>query len=186
MATKLTSSLRKSITAEKESLDNKLSTEESAINKPIEPKKPAIRKYSATVKVTTPKVELVKAKEPEVIQTPISREYTKSNLVESKPLLTASSTISAKNLLANETALKVYNLANNFASSNYELGDITMQTLQAINQDFTNYLYEIVDINNISNLQALNTELITKLHLRQKNMFEESMKILMKISSVIK
>lgn len=184
MATKLTSSLRKSITAEKESLDNKLSTEETA-NKPIEPKKPVIRKSSASAKGTTfNKVQPEKVIASDVIKTSTTSEDINNSLAQSNPLPLADSVMINKEKLANESAIKAYNIANNFANSNYELGDITLQTLQAVNQDLTNYLYEIADLNNISNLQALNTELMTKLHLRQKNLFEESMKILMKISGI--
>ena len=69
------------------------------------------------------------------------------------------------------------------ANSNETLSNCYLKTMQEINQDFTEYFYSLLDINNISRIQQLNLELLGKLKIRQQRFLEESLNAFMQLAN---
>lgn len=146
MATKLTSSLRKSISAEKATVEEKLGDGTTA--KPEEVKPIAAKKTpQAAKKIATPEVIPVEKNVQESVAT------TKS---------------------APDTSVVDF-----FTKSNHTLAAInaTLEAVQSINQDIKAYTHNALHITSFNDLYQLNTELLTKLRLRQQKLIEENIEI---------
>lgn len=148
MATKLASSLRKSISAEKVTVEEKLSDTNVQIAeiKPITPQK-----------VAQPKVEATKVTEPTPKNVPQVEVVTNT---KSKP--------------APDTLVIDF-----FTKSNHTLAAInaTLGAVQSINQDINAYTHSALNVTSFSDLYKLNSELLTKLRLRQQKLIEENLEI---------
>ena len=183
MATKLTSSLRKSIDAEKQSVEDK---------QPETAKKRTVRKAVVkTAPVTAPKVaksesaspatKVVKpepvveikpvAKTPAVNITPEVKKYTGPilELGSSNPLLQKS-----LDVIKNSNA-EIANYSHEFVTS-------FLENLLAINDDLTDYIKKLTDINNLSNVHNANLEFLTALRRRQKELIDKNMQLTSKLN----
>lgn len=175
MATKLTSSLRKSISAEKETVEQKTAP---ATKKVV--KKPATTPKT----VAKPAVEKPKPTVVENLQEPVAQpRAVKPPQIEAQPITQFKAfTAPNFNFAANLNSENASKLVNSIATSNQQIIDSALQTIQAVNQDLTNYLYEIVDPKNLANVANLNSELLTKLRLRQESFWQNSLEIFNQIT----
>lgn len=171
MATKLTSSLRKSISAEKETVEQKTApaTKRVAKKPATTPKtltKPAVAKPKPTV---VEKLHQKPAAQPQDVKPP---------QIEAQPITQFKAfTAPNFNFAANLNSENASKLVSSIATSNQQIIDSALQTIQAVHQDLTNYLYEIADPKNLANVAHLNNELLTKFRLRQESFWQNSLDI---------
>lgn len=149
MATKLASSLRKSISAEKVTVEEKLSDTNVQVAEEVKPITPK--------KVAQPKVEATKVTEPTPKNVPQVEVVTNT-----------------KSKLAPDTSVIDF-----FTKSNHTLAAInaTLEAVQSINQDINAYTHSALNVTSFSDLYKLNSELLTKLRLRQQQLIEENLEI---------
>ena len=181
MASKLTSSLRKSISAEKQSVedkqtgtvDNTIVEPKVAVEKPpaaklaaprkAAPRKVAPRKVAAKTLSTATKsvVENVKAA--------VSPE---SPAVEKPKANTAANSAKQSNVDAVKSILDKIN------SSSLELSNSFVENFMGINQDFNSYLQQISDVSNLVKVKEANEKFLDNLRKRQQELIKKNMELL--------
>lgn len=176
MASKLTSSLRKSISAEKQSVedkqtgtvDNTVIEPKVAVEKPavklsaprkVAPRKVAAKRPSSTV--TKPVVENIKAA--------VSPE---SSAVEKPKANTAANSAKQPNVEAVKSILEKIN------NSSLELSNSFVENFMGINQDFNTYLQQISDVSNLAKVKELNEKFLDNLRKRQQDLIKKNMELL--------
>lgn len=184
MATKLTSSLRKSISAEKETVEQKTTPRKKpAVKKPIAAAKPTVKPAIAAKKTTAPEVAVPEVVKPNVAIPDGPTKPTTQN--HSQPAVQLSSYKTPDfNFKLQASSVDATKLLNSIAVSNQKIIDSALQTIQAVNQDLTNYIYQIVEPSNLSDIVNLNTELMTKLRLRQESFWQNSFDIFNQIVKI--
>lgn len=175
MASKLTSSLRKSISAEKQSVedkqtgtvDNTIVEPKVAVEKPAAklaaPRKAAPRKVAAKTSstATKPVVENVKA---EVSLGSPAVEKPKANT-------SANSTKQPKVDAVKSILEKINN-------SSLELSNSFVENFMGINQDFNSYLQQISDVSNLAKVKEANEKFLDNLRKRQQELIKKNMELL--------
>lgn len=177
MASKLTSSLRKSISAEKQSVedkqtgtvDNTVIEPKVAVEKPavklsaprkVAPRKVAAKRPSSTV--TKPVVENVKA----AVSSP------ESPVVEKPKANTAANSAKQPKVDAVKSILEKIN------NSSLELSNSFVENFMGINQDFNTYLQQISDVSNLAKVKEVNEKFLDNLRKRQQDLIKKNMELL--------
>ncbi|TXI97141.1 MAG: hypothetical protein E6Q32_12300 [Neisseriales bacterium] len=183
MATKLTSSLRKSIDAEKQSVEDK---------QPETAKKRTVRKTVAkTVPVAAPKVakaesatlaaKVIKS-EPVVEIKPVAKTSTVNTTSETKKYIGPALELGSSNPLLQKGLDVIKNSNAEIANYNHEFVTSFLENLLAINDDLTDYIKKLTDINNLSNIHNANLEFLTALRRRQKELIDKNMQLTSKLN----
>ncbi|HRG64008.1 MAG TPA: hypothetical protein PLP75_13440 [Burkholderiales bacterium] len=183
MATKLTSSLRKSIDAEKQSVEDK---------QPETAKKRTVRKTVAkTVPVAAPKVakaesatlaaKVVKS-EPVVEIKPVAKTSTVNTTSEAKKYIGPALELGNSNPLLQKSLDIIKNSSVEIANYSHEFVTSFLENLLAINDDLTDYIKKLTDINNLSNIHNANLEFLTALRRRQKELIDKNMQLTSKLN----
>ena len=183
MATKLTSSLRKSIDAEKQSVEDK---------QPETAKKRTVRKTVAkTVPVAAPKVaksesatlaaKVVKS-EPVVEIKPVAKTSTVNTTSEAKKYIGPALELGSSNPLLQKSLDVIKNSNVEIANYSHEFVTSFLENLLAINDDLTDYKKKLTDINNLSNIHNANLEFLTALRRRQKELIDKNMQLTSKLN----
>lgn len=157
MATKLTSSLRKSISAEKQSVENK-SAPDPEVAKPTPKAQPVRRKTTAT----TPKQTII---EPAAQETTISKVVAKDKLVVDE----VKSVEQEK-----QKPVPAQNVLNKIASSNQKLSSAFVENLVSVSNDVNDYLRKMSEIKDFAKLQELNLEFVAMLRKRQQDLINNN------------
>ena len=176
MASKLTSSLRKSISAEKQSVEDKQAgIEEVAIIKPKAvaakpaPAKPATPRRAAAPRAPKAIVAPVKAAvipEVKAVVAPIEAKKAQPEVVTKSATLLVS---------PNLDSIKV--MLEKISTSNQELSNSFVESIVGINQDVTNYLQQISDVKNLVNIQEVNEKFIANLRQRQQELINKNLEL---------
>jgi hypothetical protein len=201
MATKLTSSLRKSISAEQKSVEDKeISVTKSAAKKAA-PKKPAAvtqtaAKPVAETAVKTKATPIVKNTQPKVEEAkPIAFEKV-APAVKTAPAIPEIFKIESnalnifKKLQPNFPGFDIA-LTGQYAQgvdvfketidkltdANHELLSACLDNLLEVNDDVSDYIKKIMKTDNLANIYQLNSEFITTLRKRQQEMIAKNMQI---------
>jgi hypothetical protein len=183
MATKLTSSLRKSIDAEKQSVEDK---------QPETAKKRTVRKTVAkAVPVAAPKVaksesaslaaKVVKP-EPVVEIKPVAKTSTVNITPEVKKYAGPILELGSSNPLLQKSLDVIKNSNAEIANYSHEFVTLFLENLLAINDDLTDYIKKLTDINNLSNVHNANLEFLTALRRRQKELIDKNMQLTSKLN----
>lgn len=176
MASKLTSSLRKSISAEKQSVedkqtgtvDNTIIEPKVAVEKPAAklaaPRKAAPRKVATKTPLTAtkPVVENVKA----AVSSP------ESPVVEKPKANTAANSAKQPKVDAVKSILEKIN------NSSLELSNSFVENFMGINQDFNSYLQQISDVSNLAKVKEANEKFLDNLRKRQQELIKKNMELL--------
>ncbi len=183
MATKLTSSLRKSIDAEKQSVEDK---------QPETAKKRTVRKAVVkAVPVTAPKVaksesaspasKVVKP-EPVVEIKPVAKDPAVNMASEIRKYAGPMLELGSSNPLL-QKSLDIINDSNaEMANYSHEFVTSFLENLLAINDDLADYIKKLTDINNLSNVHNANLEFLTVLRRRQKELIDKNMQLTSKLN----
>lgn len=161
MATKLTSSLRKSISAEKQSIENK-SAPDPEVAKPTPKAQPVRRKTTAT----TPKQTIT---EPAAQETTISKVVAK---VVAKDKLVVDEVKSVEQ--EKQKPISSQNVLNKIASSNQKLSSAFVENLVSVSNDVNDYLRKMSEIKDFAKLQELNLEFVAMLRKRQQDLINNN------------
>lgn len=176
MASKLTSSLRKSISAEKQSVEDKQTgtvdntiiepkvAEEKPAAKLAAPRKAAPRKVAAKTPstATKPVVENVKA----------AVSSSESPVVEKPKANTAANSAKQPKVDAVKSILEKIN------NSSLELSNSFVENFMGINQDFNSYLQQISDVSNLAKVKEVNEKFLDNLRKRQQELIKKNMELL--------
>ena len=183
MATKLTSSLKKSIDAEKQSVEDK---------QPETAKKRTVRKVTVkTVPVTAPKVaksenaspasKVVKP-EPVVEIKPVAKDPAVNMASEIRKYAGPMLELGSSNPLL-QKSLDIINDSNaEMANYSHEFVTSFLENLLAINDDLADYIKKLTDINNLSNVHNAYLEFLTVLRRRQKELIDKNMQLTSKLN----
>lgn len=161
MATKLTSSLRKSISAEKQSIENK-SAPDPEVAKPTPKAQPVRRKTTAT----TPKQTII---EPAAQETTISKVVAK---VVAKDKIVVDEVKSVEQ--EKQKPVSAQNVLNKIASSNQKLSSAFVENLVSVSNDVNDYLRKMSEIKDFAKLQELNLEFVAMLRKRQQDLINNN------------
>lgn len=178
MTSKLTSSLRKSISAEKQSVEDKqtLSTNDNAVvatktaaEKPIAksttPRKTSLRK-------ATTKKDLNNEIKPVVEDIKISansEQPLKNNIKNDKD---GNSSTSAQ---ASIDSIKI--ILDKINSSSLELSNSFIENFMGVNQDFNDYLQQVSDVSNLAKIKEVNEKFLDNLRKRQQELIKKNMEL---------
>lgn len=176
MASKLTSSLRKSISAEKQSVEDKQAgIEEVAVIKPKAvaakpaPAKPATPRRAAAPrapKAVVPPVKAVEVAPIEAKKAPVPVKKPQPEVVTNSATLLVS---------PNLDSIKV--MLEKISTSNQELSNSFVESIVGINQDVTTYLQQISDVKNLVNIQEVNEKFIASLRQRQQELINKNLEL---------
>lgn len=184
MASKLISSLRKSISAEKQSVEDKQAgIEEVAVIKPK-----AVAAKPAPAKPATPR-RAAAPREPKAIAQPVKKaavihevkavlapiEATKVQDPAKKPQPEV--VIKSATLLVSPSLDSIKVMLEKISTSNQELSNSFVKSIVGINQDVTNYLQQISDVKNLVNIQEVNEKFIASLRQRQQELINKNMEL---------
>ena len=183
MASKLTSSLRKSLSAEKQSVEDKQAgIEEVAVIKPKAvatkpaPAKPATPRRDAAPRAPKAIVQPVKAAvipEVKAVAAPIEATKVQAPAKKTQPeVVTKSATLLVS---PNLDSIKV--MLEKISTSNQELSNSFVESIVGINQDVTNYLQQISDVKNLVNIQEVNEKFIASLRQRQQELINKNLEL---------
>ena len=183
MASKLTSSLRKSLSAEKQSVEDKQAgIEEVAVIKPKAvatkpaPAKPATPRRDAAPRAPKAIVQPVKAAvipEVKAVAAPIEATKVQAPAKKTQPeVVTKSATLLVS---PNLDSIKV--MLEKISTSNQELSNSFVESIVGINQDVTNYLQQISDVKNLVNIQEVNEKFIANLRQRQQELINKNLEL---------
>lgn len=184
MVSKLTSSLRKSISAEKQSVEDKQAgIEEVAVIKPK-----AVAAKPAAAKPATPR-RAVASRAPKAIVQPVKSAVTpEAKAVEVAPIETKKAPVPAKKpqpevvtksatLLVSPNLDSIKVMLEKISTSNQELSNSFVESIVGINQDVTTYLQQISDVKNLVNIQEVNEKFIASLRQRQQELMNKNMEL---------
>ena len=184
MVSKLTSSLRKSISAEKQSVEDKQAgIEEVAVIKPK-----AVAAKPAAAKPATPR-RAVASRAPKAIVQPVKSAVTpEAKAVEVAPIETKKAPVPAKKpqpevvtksatLLVSPNLDSIKVMLEKISTSNQELSNSFVESIVGINQDVTTYLQQISDVKNLVNMQEVNEKFIASLRQRQQELINKNMEL---------
>ena len=179
MASKLTSSLRKSLSAEKQSVEDKQAgIEEVAVIKPKAvatkpaPAKPATPRRDAAPRAPKAIVAPVKAAViPEVTAVAIQIEEAPAKKTQPEVVTKSATLLVSPNL----DSIKV--MLEKISTSNQELSNSFVESIVGINQDVTNYLQQISDVKNLVNIQEVNEKFIASLRQRQQELINKNLEL---------
>lgn len=174
MTSKLTSSLRKSISAEKQSVEDKLtpSTNDNAVVAP----KAAVEKPIA--KSTTPR------------KTSPRKATTKKDLTnEIKPVVEdIKISANSEQLLKNDKdgnsntsaqasidSIKI--ILDKINRSSLELSNSFIENFMGVNQDFNDYLQQVSDVSNLAKIKEVNEEFLDNLRKRQQELIKKNIEL---------
>lgn len=173
MATKLTSSLRKSINAEKQS---------------VEDKQPEINKKRVVRKTATKPIEVPKVESTELPVEPMKSEIAKDIKLAAK---TDNASVQVETKKSVGPILELGNISpflqksmdmiknSNAEITNYSHEFISsfLENLLVINDDLADYIKKLLDIKNVSNIHNVNLEFLTTLRKRQKELIDKNMQL---------
>lgn len=184
MVSKLTSSLRKSISAEKQSVEDKQAgIEEVAVIKPK-----AVAAKPAAAKPATPR-RAVAPRAPKAIVQPVKSAVTpEAKAVEVAPIETKKAPVPAKKpqpevvtksatLLVSPNLDSIKVMLEKISTSNQELSNSFVESIVGINQDVTTYLQQISDVKNLVNIQEVNEKFIASLRQRQQELMNKNLEL---------
>ena len=191
MATKLTSSLRKSISAEQKSVDDKSQPVKLAAPKavakpkaaPVAPKTPVSVKSQAEAKpsvVASKPVEPVKSivKETVAPQTQIPPKATAAIVDAMQGIKDKFSGIDADAKGQYLQGLdSISEVVGKITGANQELLNSCLSSLAEVNEDVSSYVKQIMHLQNLPKLQQINSEFAQTLQKRQQELIEKNMKL---------
>lgn len=183
MATKLTSSLRKSIDAEKQSVEDKQpeTVRKRAVRKPVAKAAPVIAPKVAKVESASLAAEVVKP-EPVVEIKPVPKAATVNTTPEVKKYLGPMLELGSANPLLQKSLDVIKNSNTEIANYSHEFVTSFLENLLAINDDLADYIKKLTDINNLGNVHNANLEFLTALRRRQKELIDKNMQLSSKLN----
>lgn len=183
MVTKLTSSLRKSIDAEKQSVEDKQpeTVKKRAVRKPVAKAAPVAAPEVAKVESVSLAAEVVKP-EPVVEIKPVAKAATVNITPEVKKYAGPTLELGSANPLLQKSLDVIKNSNAEIANYSHEFVTSFLENLLAINDDLADYIKKLADINNLSNVHNANLEFLTALRRRQKELIDKNMQLTSKLN----
>ena len=174
MTSKLTSSLRKSISAEKQSVEDKqtLATNDNAVVVPKSAVEKPIAK-STTPRKTSPRKATTKKDLNNEIKQVV--EDIKISANSEQPLKNDKDGNSNTSAQVSIDSIKI--ILDKINSSSLELSNSFIENFMGVNQDFNDYLQQVSDVSNLAKIKEVNEKFLDNLRKRQQELIKKNMEL---------